>query len=141
MINRVKEFRQLRGLSQAELAKRIGTTNVQISKIENGKSFNFDQAMKIAVALQVQPADLMPIITDGSVPIPKGNDMTSYQKSVMVAALQKFMALHTDYDDNACERLGMAAVKMYQMALDGVDGPFFDFQSIKDSLAPDQNKS
>lgn len=61
--NRVKEIREKLGLSQAELARRIGETwdHHKISRIESGKS-GLDVAAlpAIAAALGVAPEELLP---------------------------------------------------------------------------------
>lgn len=139
MTNRLGEWRRLRGLSQVELSEATGVDKVTISRLETGqRSLNEKNTLPLALALKVQPGDLMPLITDGSVPLP--SKLTSHQKNVLAAAMGRFMEIHTDYDRNACERLGMAAVKFYLGALAAAEGqPYFDFQQLLDSLAPDQN--
>ncbi len=132
--NRVAEFRTLRGMKQTDLADAAGQTPVQISRLEKGeRRLNEENAVTLARALGVQPGDLMPIITDGSVPI--NNKLSSHELSVMAVSMAKFMEMHTDYDPETCERLGMAAVKMFQMTLAGaLAADNFDLQHVKDSL-------
>ena len=143
MKNRLQEIREMRGLTQAELAKKAGTTNVQISRMESddpekNRGIREYMAVKCAVALQVQPGDLLPIITDGSVPLPTG--IKSHEKAVLRATLAKFLLMHTDYEKDACERLSMAAVKYFLMALDDLPvRPAFDLQETSGKLRFDQN--
>ena len=139
MTNRLAETLKLRGMSQTELSAKTGISTVQISRLATGKrKLSEENAVPIAMALGVQPGDLMPLITDGSVPMP--GTFTSHQKSVMVAAMARFFEIHTDYDGNACERLAMAAVKFYLGALAAAQGePYFDFQKLVSNLALDQN--
>ena len=56
----LKEWRKHRGLTQEQLAERIGTTNATISRIEQQKQ-NWDQAflLRAAEELNVLPADLL----------------------------------------------------------------------------------
>ncbi|SMN15363.1 hypothetical protein CRYPA_1411 [uncultured Candidatus Thioglobus sp.] len=43
---RIKKFRQLRGLSQKELARKIGVTSSAISQYESSSSFNSEPSVK-----------------------------------------------------------------------------------------------
>jgi transcriptional regulator with XRE-family HTH domain len=56
----LKEWRTLRGLTQAELAKKAGVTQPTISDIETGvsKSVTFDVLERLARALDVHPGQL-----------------------------------------------------------------------------------
>lgn len=56
----LRAWRTYRGLNQAQLAERIGTTGATISRIENGRQ-NWDQAFlqAAAEALRCDPADLL----------------------------------------------------------------------------------
>lgn len=139
MTNRLAEMLRLRGMSQTELAEKTGAGTVQISRLVTGKrKLNEENVIPIAQALGVQPGDLMPLITDGSVPMPGG--LTAHQKTVLAAAMTRFMEFHTNYDAKACENLGMAAVKFYLGALAAAQGePYFDFRQLINSLALDRN--
>jgi transcriptional regulator with XRE-family HTH domain len=58
--NRIKEIREAAGLSQGDLAARIGTKQQTISKLENGtRDLDVPWMQKIAEALGVLPADLL----------------------------------------------------------------------------------
>lgn len=143
--NRVKEWRQRRGLKAGELAKAIGGSPAEISLLESDdpeKARGLSQAkgIEIARALKCQPGDLQPIITDGSVPIERR--LETYEMAVMVGVLTKFLEIHTDYGPESSERLAMAFYKMLLMTLDDVKNvPSFDLQAILDRLDPDQNTS
>lgn len=56
----IKEWRKHRGLTQDQLAERIGLDRAYLSKIESGKR-RYDQPFleAAAVALQCEPADLI----------------------------------------------------------------------------------
>lgn len=54
--NRVREFRRLSGLTQQELARRVGVSAVFISKTERGlKLPSLDTLLRLAKALDVPP--------------------------------------------------------------------------------------
>jgi transcriptional regulator with XRE-family HTH domain len=142
MKNRLAEIRELRGLTQRELAERAGTTPPQISKYESdgpsGRLLNEESATVFARILRVQPGDLMPLITDGSAPL--SGKLASHEKALLAASIAKFMEIHTDYEPDQCQRLGLAAVKMYQMAQSDLKShPFFDLAAIRGKLALDQS--
>jgi transcriptional regulator with XRE-family HTH domain len=56
----IREWRKHRGLTQEQLAERIGITKSYVSKIESGKK-RYDQPFleAAAVVLQCEPADLL----------------------------------------------------------------------------------
>ena len=140
MTNRVNEIRKMRGMSQSALAEGAGTSNVQISRIESGdRKLNEDFAERIARVLQVQPGDLMPIITDGSVPMP--GEISQYELSVLMQSFAAFMEIHTDHDRAHCERLAMAAVKKFQIDRDAVSGSVADQASPKGKQPLDQSST
>ncbi|HSV28777.1 MAG TPA: helix-turn-helix transcriptional regulator [Candidatus Omnitrophota bacterium] len=59
MQNRIREIRQDRGLSQEQLADKVGTTKAQISKLEKSQRRLTDQWMRrLAVALECHPGEL-----------------------------------------------------------------------------------
>ena len=63
----IKEWRKAKGLTQEQLAERIGITKGYVSKIESGKK-RYDQPFleAAAVVLSCEPADL--IVRDPSDP-------------------------------------------------------------------------
>lgn len=58
---KVREHRSACGMSQEELADAAGLHRTQISLVERGKrSVRLDTVASLAIALGVQPGDLMP---------------------------------------------------------------------------------
>ena len=63
--NRIRELRKALGMSQGALANLVGTTNTQISRLENGERQLTQKWMqRLAPALRCAPADLMPFSSD-----------------------------------------------------------------------------
>lgn len=59
-MNRIREIREKRGLTQVELADLVGTTQPTIMRLETGKrKLTVDWMQKIAKALHVRPEDLV----------------------------------------------------------------------------------
>lgn len=58
---RVKELREQRGWTQAELCRRSGVRQATLSAIENDrtKGIDFDTLERLATALEVHPAALI----------------------------------------------------------------------------------
>ncbi len=58
---KVKELREQRGWTQAELAKRSGVSPVALNRLEKGrtKGVTFDTLQRLARALDVHPAVLI----------------------------------------------------------------------------------
>lgn len=62
MKNRIKELRKLRKMTQQELADKIGVSQVQIGRLENGdRGLSINDLPIIAKALDVEPYELLPI--------------------------------------------------------------------------------
>jgi len=58
--NRIKQLREQNGLSASALAKIVGTSQPQITRLENGeRPLDFVWLEKIAGALSVSPKDLI----------------------------------------------------------------------------------
>jgi transcriptional regulator with XRE-family HTH domain len=59
--NRIRELREAKGISQAELARQANVTASALNKVEMGKR-GLDQQWldRLAAALDVAPADLLP---------------------------------------------------------------------------------
>ena len=58
--NHIKELRKGRGFSQNELARKIGTSNQQVSYLETGRRrLTDDWMLRLAEALGCHPADLL----------------------------------------------------------------------------------
>lgn len=61
-MNRIKQWRERRGFSQAELARRIGTSQPNLQRYEIGvQKLTVEMMALIADALGVTPLDLLPI--------------------------------------------------------------------------------
>ena len=63
VINKVKEFRTQKQISQAELSDRIGVSLGFIGKVESFKynsKYNLNHINNIARALAISPKDLLP---------------------------------------------------------------------------------
>ena len=59
-MNRIRQIREKRGLTQAQLADRVGTTQPTIMRLENGKRrLTVEWMRKIAKALDVLPEELL----------------------------------------------------------------------------------
>lgn len=62
MRNRIKELRELRGWSQDDLAEKVGTTNQQIGRLENGeRKLSLDWMERLAKPLRVAIPELIDI--------------------------------------------------------------------------------
>jgi transcriptional regulator with XRE-family HTH domain len=62
MKNRIKELRKLRKMTQQELAQKIGTSQVQIGRLENSeRGLNIEDLPIIAKALDCEPWELLPL--------------------------------------------------------------------------------
>lgn len=63
-MNRIGKLREERGLTQADLARMIRTSQPQIQRLENGeRKLTEDWMRRIARALDVEPADLLATAT------------------------------------------------------------------------------
>jgi transcriptional regulator with XRE-family HTH domain len=61
-MNRIKELREALGLSQQQLAARVGTSQPQIDRLEGGtRKLTEDWMRRLAKALHCKPADLLTI--------------------------------------------------------------------------------
>lgn len=59
--NRIKELRKQRKMTQLELAEKIGTTQVHLGRLENGKaSFDVEWMLTIAKVFGVRAYELLP---------------------------------------------------------------------------------
>ncbi len=59
--NNIKELRKKRGLTQQQLAEKIGISQVHLGRLEsNARSMDLEQVEKIAAALGVKPFDILP---------------------------------------------------------------------------------
>jgi len=61
-MNRIRFWREKRGLSQAALAERIGMTQANLSRLEKGDhKLTVELMLKLSHALDVEPVDLLPL--------------------------------------------------------------------------------
>ena len=58
--NRVRELRAARGLTQEDLAEKIGVSQAHVSRIEAGSAPSLELAQTICRALEVQLSDAWP---------------------------------------------------------------------------------
>ena len=117
MENRVKEHRTARGMTQTYLAEKMGVSGNQVSQIESGVRRLTDAwAVQFARALGCQPGDLMPIIDDGTVPLPE--TISSYELKVLRKSLSDFLEIHTEMDPAVLDNMSKAAIKMFLINLD-----------------------
>lgn len=76
MPNRIKEFRDAAGMSQQQLAERVGTTNQQISRLESGeRRLTVEWMARIAPVFRVAPARLIDPPDEPIVSVPTVVDM------------------------------------------------------------------
>jgi len=62
MQNRIRELRKQRGITQVELAKKLGITQGGIQKLEVGsRNLDIEWMRKISKALDCQPYELLPL--------------------------------------------------------------------------------
>lgn len=81
-VHPVKVYRQYRGLTQAELAARIGSAASYISQIEGGRPCGRQTLDLLARALGVDMEDLMPWNTDTAITIHKEPEWNSNHETV-----------------------------------------------------------
>ncbi len=82
MTNSIRAFRKQNGLSQQELAKRIGTTGQQVGNLENGRrKLTQDWMERLAAGLGCGPADLLGPPANGSTNSSAGAPQTTGRPS------------------------------------------------------------
>ncbi len=87
---RIRKFRQRQGLTQHDLAERIGVTEKQISKIETGIHYpKFENFVKILDSLDIS-------LKEFSEDIDQENDYSSSRKS-LVKIFNKFSDIEIEY--------------------------------------------
>ena len=55
----IREWRKAKGLTQMQLAERAEVTQAMVSRVENGSPYDEEFLERVAVALNVTPADLL----------------------------------------------------------------------------------
>lgn len=105
--NRIKYWRKVRGLTQAGLAERLGTTQATIARLEVGdQGLTVEIMQSVAEALEVQPADLLPLAVVSEI----RDDVEEHQ-----AALEPALAA-------AMAGKGLVAYRIKRDVLSGVSG-------------------
>lgn len=70
MKNRIIELREARGLSSRALAKRLGTSPSQMSRLENGeRKLSLEWILRLSGVLDVPPNEIVDIDLGTSVPV------------------------------------------------------------------------
>lgn len=125
-MNRIRHWRELRGLSQAKLARMVGMSQPNLHKIEDGRQkLTVDMMRKIAKQLTVPPLDLLSIAITADL----SNDAEPAAKTSLPDDALKVLAAQkmTPYRvmTNAIERAGFAPsatilVDQRKPSIDGV---------------------
>ncbi|MCR9256204.1 MAG: LexA family transcriptional regulator [Alphaproteobacteria bacterium] len=107
MKNRLKELRNAAGLSTYDLGAKVGATNSQISKLENGKTqLSMQWAERLAPHLGVDPLELF---TRKGLQLPDMHSHEVVQKNGKNAAERARYARRLSYIDELDIRAGAAA--------------------------------
>ena len=89
MAKRLKELRNMAGISQDDLAFTVGLTRVSIANMESGEhGFTCMVLLKIAKALNVLPTDLLPNEKDFEVPIKSRTEFLKTKTQKRIASLE-----------------------------------------------------
>lgn len=108
-MNRIREIRERRGLSQSQLAAAVGTTQPQINRLETGvRKLTVEWMQKIAQALDVHPEDLITTAVMAGL----SEDAEAYiaeDKAISAAALAQRGLAHFRIKSNAVELAGYPA--------------------------------
>lgn len=105
--NRIRPLRKLRGLSASDLAEKVGTSQVQISRLERGeRNLTVEWMIRISKALDCMPEDLLGPIAlaqfeESAEPYLSDND----QVSQALSDLNKFLYVT---NSTALESIGIA---------------------------------
>ena len=77
---KVRKLREVKGLSQEQLAHRIGVTHAAVSQWENGRSFpRMGMVVKLADILGVEPSELVGSLDNG-LSFDEGELLTAYRQ-------------------------------------------------------------
>jgi transcriptional regulator with XRE-family HTH domain len=111
MKNRIRELREALGLSQTQLAEKIGSSQVIMSRIENDKQPMTDQFMlKAATALGVHPSDLMTHPDWNRFPLAHFNEPLLRQ---IMAAVLRFAHKHPQLSDDIAAAVATSLYKRF----------------------------
>ncbi len=102
---RIKKYREERGISQKELAKRIGATNSRISNWEQGINRpDADILAKLCFALSVSPSDLMDVhLSEDDITAHERNLIRAYrERAEMRPAVDVLLGLNSQKNTPEC---------------------------------------
>jgi transcriptional regulator with XRE-family HTH domain len=89
MTNRIREFREAKGLSQQALAERIGTSQPQMDRLEKGqRRLTQDWMLRIARELGCRPADILSSETSATAALSK-EGLDARQKRILMAGVKE----------------------------------------------------
>ncbi len=108
-MNRIREIREQRGLTQAQLAEAIGTTQPTIYRLELGRrKLTVEWMQKIAKALNVNTADLIATAVIAGLS-EEAEPYVSEDAAVSASALAKRGLAHFRVKSNSVEAAGIPA--------------------------------
>lgn len=132
--NRIRELRKARGLSTSALAELVGTSQVQISRLERGeRGLTVEWMMNIAKALDCLPEDLLGPVAlaqfeESAEPYQSGNDeidhalseqnrffYTSRSKALTGLGIEPDQPLLFDMSAAACNNLMTGDIVIVQL--------------------------
>jgi transcriptional regulator with XRE-family HTH domain len=91
--NRIREIRERLGLTQEQLAERVGTTSQQISRLEKGqRGLDVPWMLKISAALGERPAALIDEIADSTSGLPSERKLAQNEEELWL--LEAWRALN-----------------------------------------------
>jgi phage repressor protein C with HTH and peptisase S24 domain len=88
---RLRDRMAAAGLSQAELARRVGVSQAAIQKLTSGNAYNSRHLYQIARELSTSPAFLLGEIDDpseGALPAPKAQDIADQLDAVLIPQVE-----------------------------------------------------
>ena len=121
-MNRIREHREAKGWSQAELAVRVDTTQATIQRIESGqRKLTHDWMRAIAKALEVSPADLITSPTLGDFN-EEARPYAATGEPVLLRALDRLSLVPMEITSDALESLGLTpgTVRMFDLSAHAV---------------------
>jgi transcriptional regulator with XRE-family HTH domain len=89
MQNRIREIREAKGLSQPQLAEKVGTSQPQMDRLEKGqRRLTQEWMQRIAKALKCEPGDLI-AVTAGAAPARPLSGLDPRQKRILLAGVKE----------------------------------------------------
>lgn len=87
--NCIKEIRKLKGITQVELAKRLGISQGAIQKLETGeRGLDLDWIEKISKALNVEPWQLLPKVMQPNITAEEAEVLRAIRKAKEITSQQ-----------------------------------------------------